>query len=166
MTLDCRVNLYVRLVRINIRQYDLLISMFHNIEYNKWCREDFYNYSKVENEIFKRNRLFKLEDVSYFYIWSFWRSSDSVFVKIITNLIVLRGKQNTFYVCYWLTTAIYRIDQSHRRFGLALPSMKLINPIYFCSISVTNLINNNCTTPFTPRFVLTGRIFITAIVSA
>lgn len=55
MTLDCRVNLYVRLVRINIRQYDLLISMFHNIEYNKWCREDFYNYSKVENEILKKS---------------------------------------------------------------------------------------------------------------
>lgn len=110
---------------------------------------------------FWRNRLFKLDDVSYFYIWSFWRSSDSVFVKIMSNLIVLRGKQNTFtFVTDWLQQYI----------GLISPIDGLASPCRLWNwstryISVV-LISNNCTTPFTPRFVLTGRIFITANVSA
>lgn len=46
----------------------------------------------------------------------------------------------TYEVCYRLTTEIYKVDQSHRRFCFVLPSIRMINQIYFSSESVTNLI--------------------------
>lgn len=39
----------------------------------------------------------------------------------------------TYKVCYWLTSEIYWVDQSLKWRGGAKPSVKLINPIYFCS---------------------------------
>lgn len=49
----------------------------------------------------------------------------------------------TYEVCYRLTTEIYKVDQSHGRFCFVLQSKRLINPIYFCSKSVTNLIRTD-----------------------
>lgn len=55
------------------------------------------------------------------------------------NICLCKTRIITYYVCYILTSEIYRVDQSHRRQGESKLSMRLVNPIYLCSQSVANL---------------------------